>query len=149
MLAVAESMRIQQCEKIHDPDADIDSSELHLFSVGTGHAQFSLAPPGADAGLICWASRIADVMGTAQTQGIHLPLKFKLGDRYRHVNFKMTEKWALDAVENIPKLFKVGEQRAAETYDLINEEFFQHTRKPFKPFSEDDMEIKLDEFGFE
>ena len=61
----------------------------------------------------------------------------------------MTEKWELDAVENIPKLFEVGEQRAAETFDMINDEFFQHKRIPFKPFTNTDQEIHLDEFGFE
>ena len=94
-----------------------------------------------------WASRIADVMGTSQSQGVHLPLKFFLGDRYRHVNFKMTEKWALDDVKNIPELFKIGEKRAAETFDDINKEFFQHRTPCFIPFQSEEKRIKLDNFG--
>ena len=117
MLAVAEAIRIQQFAKQLDPDAPIVTNDIHLLSVGTGRSEFSLSPPGSDAGLLFWASRIAEVMGAAQSQGVHLPLKFFLGDRYRHVNFKMTEKWGLDEVDNIPKLFEVGEQRAAETFD--------------------------------
>ena len=120
-----------------------------MLSVGTGRAQFALDPPGDSAGLLYWAPRVADVMGTSQAQGIHLPLKFFLGSRYRHINFRMTEKWGLDEVKNIPALFEVGEQRAAETFDTVNEEFFQHKRVPFTPFLTDDQEIHLDDFGFE
>jgi patatin-like phospholipase/acyl hydrolase len=148
MLAIAEAIRVQQFEKKLDPSATISTNDIHLLSVGTGKAEFSLSPPGADAGLLFWASRIADVMGTSQSQGVHLPLKFFLGDRYRHVNFKMTEKWKLDGVENIPELFDVGERRAAETFDVINEEFFQHERPCFVPFSSGEHEILLDDFGF-
>ena len=148
MLAIAEAIRIQQFEKQHDPKASIVIDDIHLLSVGTGRADFSLSPPGGDAGLLFWASRIADVMGTAQSQGVHLPLKFFLGDRYRHVNFKMTEKWGLDQVENIPKLFEVGEKRAAETFDTIHEEFFVHQTPCFVPFASDEQKISLDDFGF-
>lgn len=147
LLAFAEAMRIQQFEK---EDGQLYHSEnLHLLSIGTGRAQFSLAPPGSDAGVLYWASRVADVMGTAQVQGIHLPLKFVLGDRYRHINFKMDEPWDLDAVEHIPELFKVGEESAAENYDMINEEFFQHKRTKFAPLETTEGEITLDDFGFD
>lgn len=149
MLAVAEALRITELEDTGHPEAHFRTSDMHLLSVGTGRAQFALEPPGASAGLLYWAPRVADVMGTSQAQGIHLPLKFFLGDRYRHINFRMTEKWGLDEVENIPKLFEVGEQRAAETYDSVCEEFFQHKRVPFKPFETNELEIHLDEFGFE
>ncbi len=148
MLAVAEAIRIQQFEKELNAEAAIVTNDIHLLSVGTGRSEFSLSPPGADAGLLFWASRIADVMGTSQSQGVHLPLKFFLGDRYRHVNFKMTEKWKLDGVENIPQLFEVGERRASETFDVINEEFFQHETPCFVPFDSGEHEILLDDFGF-
>ncbi len=148
MLAVAEAIRIRQFEKSEQATRDIDTSDIHLLSIGTGRAQFSLSPPGADAGLLYWASRVAEVMGTSQVQGVHLPLKFFLGDQYHHVNFKMNERWPLDGVENIPKLFEVGKQRAASTYDAISASFFQHQRKPFEPFTSTEHEVQLDEFGF-
>ncbi|QEG22111.1 CBASS cGAMP-activated phospholipase [Mariniblastus fucicola] len=148
MLAIAEAIRIQQFEKQQDPAASIVTNDIHLLSVGTGRAEFSLSPPGDDAGILFWASRIADVMGTSQSQGVHLPLKFFLGDRYRHVNFRMEEKWGLDDVENIPKLFAMGEQRAEETFDAINEEFLQHTTPCFVPFDSEEHEIQMKDFGF-
>ena len=149
MLAVAEALRINELTDVSHPEEHFKTSDLHLLSVGTGRSRFAMEPPDDRAGLLYWAPRVADVMGTSQAQGIHLPLKFFLGNRYRHVNFRMTEKWGLDEVENIPKLFAVGETRAAETFDEINERFFQHKRIPFKPFLTDEHEIHLDDFGFE
>ena len=148
MLAVAEAIRIQQFSKRLDPSVDIVTNNIHLLSVGTGKANFSLAPPGADAGIIYWASRVADLMGTAQSQGVHLPLKFFLGDRYRHINFKMTEKWGLADVQHIPELFALGEQRAEETFDDLNQAFFQHETPCFVPFNSTENEIILEDFGF-
>lgn len=148
MLAFAEAMRIRQYEN-PDGNGHCDTTNIHLLSVGTGRAQFSLSPPGADAGLLYWVPRIADVMGTSQVQGIHLPLTFLLGNRYRHVNFKMTEKWGLEQVQYIPDLFRVGEQRAAESFDVINQNFLQHHRVKFNPVTSTDDEIHLDDFGFE
>lgn len=149
-LAFAEAMRIQQFEKCDEDQPQIETNDIHLLSIGTGRAQFSLAPPGSDAGLLYWATRIADVMGTSQVQGIHMPMKFLLGDQYRHINFKMDQPWGLDAVENIPDLFRVGEQRAEECFESVNESFFQHKRTQFKPVTTTNHEIMLcEEFGFE
>ena len=150
LLAFIEAMRIQQFEAANEGSPNLDGSDVHLLSIGTGRAQFSLSPPGADAGILYWAPRVADLMGTSQVQGMHLPLKFLMGDRYRHINFRMTEPWRLDAVEFIPELFRVGEQRAAECFDWVNEGFFQHRRTQFTPVTVADDEILLsDEFGFE
>lgn len=149
MLAFAEAVRIQQFEQGHESFSNCDMNDIHLLSIGTGRAQFSLSPPGPDAGILYWAPRVADLMGTAQVQGIHLPLKFLLNDRYTHINFKMTERWRLDAVQHIPKLFEVGAERATAKFDLINENFFCHRRIPFTPLTTADNEVDLDEFGFE
>ncbi len=78
-----------------------------------------------------------------------MPLKLFLGDRYQHINFKMDEPWDLDAVEYIPDLFRVGEEIAAESFDLISDSFLQHKRAKFTPLSSADGEINLDEFEFE
>jgi len=148
VLGFAEAMRIQQFEQRNEDHPHYHTDDIHLLSVGTGKAQYSLSPPGADAGLLYWAPRVAEVMGLAQTQGVHQPLKFLLGDRYQHVNFKMRERWALDAVEHIPDLFQVGQQRAEENFALINDKFLQHKRKKFEPFTSTEQELKLEEFGF-
>jgi patatin-like phospholipase/acyl hydrolase len=149
ILAFAEAMRIQQFEKHAAESSPCETNEIHLLSVGTGRAQYSLSPPGADAGLLYWASRVAEVMGTAQVQGIHQPLKFLLGDRYRHVNFRMTQKWPLDAVEHIPELFEVGKQRAADTYETIDSEFFQHQRIQYSPIISTENQIETGDVGLD
>ena len=148
MLAVAEAIRIQQFEKHNEMKPRIETEELYLLSIGTGRAQFSLSPPGGDAGLLYWAAKVADVMGTSQVQGIHLPLKFFLGDRYRHINFKMTETWGIDDVNNIPQLFEMGEVKADETFDWVEQFFLQHKRRPIELFDSTELQIQLDEFGF-
>lgn len=149
MLAFCETMRIRQFCTHKGIDSSSNTQDIHLLSVGTGRAQFSLSPPGADAGLLYWAPRVADVMGTSQVQGLHLPLKYLLGDRYRHVNFRMERKWGLDEVEHIPDLFEMGRRRADATFDWIKDSFLQHRRDPFRPFESDADAIDLNEFGFE
>ncbi len=149
MLAFCEAIRIQQFEQHVESYSHCKIDDIHLLSIGTGQAQYSLSPPGPDAGLLYWASRVADLMGTSQVQGIHLPLKFLLAERYRHVNFRMTEKWGLDAVENIPQLFDTGRKRADEKFEMINECYLQHRRIPFQPVLSSDKKIELEQFGFE
>ena len=149
MLAVAEAIRIQQFHKRHLPKECNEMDEIHLLSIGTGHSQFSLEPPGDDAGMLYWASRAPEVMGISQTLGAHLPLKFFLEDRYTHINFRMTEKRPLDGVEYIPELFRTGKKRAEETFDRINDQFFQHLRPCFVPFTSTEEEIHVHEFGLD
>lgn len=130
-LAIAEAMQVRrdchrgECTPTHDV------TDIHLLSIGTGQSQFTLKPPGSDAGMIYWAQHAADVMGTSQTEGIHESLKFWLGDRYTHVNFQMMERWPLDGVEYIPDLFEMGSRIATEVGDTLSSEFFDHTRTPF------------------
>lgn len=149
LLAYAEANRISQFDHcaMENGQPLCEQRDIHLLSIGTGSAEFSLSPPGGDAGLLYWAPRVADVMGMSQVLGTHLPLKFLIGDRYRHINFKMSERWPLDAVENIPKLFAMGRQRATDTFETVNAEFFQHQRVKFRPFTDTTQEIQLDEFG--
>ncbi|WP_417740275.1 patatin-like phospholipase family protein [Rosistilla oblonga] len=171
MLAFAEAIRIGQFARGVSPqeqtiqnDRDVETaadskaihdaqmsamSEIRLLSIGTGRAQFSLSPPGADAGLLYWAPRVAEVMGTSQVQGIHQPLKFLLGDRYRHINFKMKERWPLDAVQHIPELFRMGVERADQSSAMIDEEFLSHQRQQFVRVENASGATELNEFGFE
>lgn len=148
LLGFAEAIRIQhlvQADREH-PDYHID--DIHLLSIGTGRAEHSLAPPGADAGLLYWAPRVAEVMGESQTHGVHLPLKFLLGNRYDHVNFRMHERWPLDATEHIPKLFAVGKERAEQNAESITSRFLDHRAAPFVPCTSTEGAIELEEFGF-
>ncbi len=148
LLGFAEAIRIRHLQQEEGLPPDYGTDEIHLLSVGTGKAQYSLAPPGADAGLLYWAPRVAEVMGMSQTEGVHLPLKFLLRDRYLHVNFRMREKWPLEDTRNIPDLFEMGKQRAEENYQEVAEQFLEHSKSPFVPYTSTEGEIELEEFGF-
>jgi hypothetical protein len=141
MLALAETMRIQQFEKRHESNPRYETNEVHLMSIGTGRTSFSWEPPGADAGLLYWAPRTADVMTTSQVEGIHMPLQFLLGDRYHHINFNMEQKWSLDDVSFMPQLFAKGEEVAEQSFSEVEARFFRHTRKQFVPYQEGSDEL--------
>jgi len=68
LLAFIEATRIRQFEAANESSPGLDASDVHLLSIGTGRAQFSLSPPGPDAGILYWAPRVADLMGTSQVQ---------------------------------------------------------------------------------
>jgi hypothetical protein len=88
-------------------------------------------------------------MGTSQAQGIHLPLKFLLRDRYRHINFDMTEKWGLDEVANIPQLFSMGQEKAEEKFSMMQDVYFGHKIQRFTPLDSSECMLNFDEFDFE
>lgn len=148
LLAFAEATRVIQFENELTSCTDCDIKQIHLLSIGTGQYHSSLCPPGPDAGQLFWESRIADVMTSSQVKGVHFPMKFLLGDRYRHINFSMENQWPLDAVEHMPKLFKSGEQAAEENFEMLNQQFFNHTRSPFCRCESSESECQLKEFSF-
>lgn len=110
--------------------ADLD--DVYLLSIGTGQAKYSLAPPGGDAGMLFWASHAAEVMTVSQVQGTQLPLGITLGDRYKHVDFDVSDKsWTLDNTSVTEPLFKLGHARGVELFDEIAEVLFQETTAPY------------------
>ena len=139
MLAFAEAMRIsKECRRGHCNEL-FNAEDIHILSIGTGISQYSLCPPGGDAGVMFWIQHVADVMGFAQIQGIHQPLQFILGNNYTHLNFKMEEAWPLDEVSNIPLLFEQGKQKADEELERLSGCFFDHQRVQFEPYTAEDL----------
>lgn len=135
MIALAESMKIAQLCTRQSCDPRYDTSETHVLSIGTGVAKFSLAPPGADAGQLYWANKIARVMVASQTDGLELPLKFVLGDRYKRLNFDLPDAtWTLDCIEHIPTLLERGRRLATDTFDGLLAEYFDTKTQPYRPF---------------
>ena len=63
LLAYAEAMRIRSECRRGNCDPKFAPESIHLLSIGTGISQYSLAPPGGDAGVIYWVRHVADVMG--------------------------------------------------------------------------------------
>jgi len=143
LLAYAEAMRIRnECVR-GDCDPKFAVENISLLSIGTGVSQFSLEPPGSDAGLLYWARHAAEVMGAAQVQGIHQPLRFIMGNNYTHLNFEMTEKMPLDGVDNIPRFFEFGRERAEEEFEMLNGCFFGHQRSQYVPYEAVDGNVEI------
>lgn len=135
MIAFAEAMKIRQFCHRESCDPDYDTADIHVVSVGTGRAGFSLEPPGGDAGQLYWASRVADVMGQSQTDGLETPLEFILGDRYRRIDFELPDaSWTLDATQYIPQLFELGRKAAESVYDDLASLCFGEPGGSFVPF---------------
>ena len=135
MIAFAEAMKIKQFCTRETCDPRYDTADIHIVSIGTGNSKFSLVPPGAEAGQLYWASRVADVMGYSQTDGLESPLQFVLGDRYKRINFDLPDAtWTLDAIEYIPQLFDIGRQEANRTFDDIASVCFSEAAAEYVPF---------------
>ena len=140
MIALAEAMKIQQLCTRETCDPRYDTSDIQILSIGTGNVNFSLEPPGADAGQLYWASKIATVMGASQVDGLQAPLEFVLGDRYRRVNFDLPDPtWTLDCVQHIPKLFELGRRWGEELIDDLGPTFFEEESPAFRPFSQSSL----------
>lgn len=132
VVAVAEAVKILQDRG--RPDADRNLSAVRLLSVGTGRAAYSLSPPGADAGLIYWASRIAEVMGHSQMQGVRIPMEFVLGDRYHAVDFDLPDAtWSLDGVQHIAALMALGRAAGDAHFQIIRDRYLIGPAIPYVP----------------
>ncbi len=106
-----------------------------MLSLGTGQSAYSLSPPDADAGMLYWAQHVAEVMSVSQVQGTQLPLRFVLEDRFRQIDFDLTDpSWTLDNTEVTDQLFKLGHQRGGELFEELQPIFFQEPTTPFVPF---------------
>lgn len=102
--------------------------DVHMLSIGTGTASYTLAPPGGDAGMLFWAPHVAEVMSISQVQGTHLPLKMVLGDRYTHLDFPLPDaSWTLDNTSVTGQLFKTGHQVGKQQFGALRSKHFEST----------------------
>ncbi len=132
VVVLSEASRVFAAQNQMGRASGADLDQVYLLSLGTGKATYSLAPPGGDAGMLFWASRAAEVMTVSQVQGIQRPLEITLGDRYRHVDFDLSDKtWTLDNRSMTEPLFKMGRTRGAELFDEIDDTFFKNSTAPY------------------
>ena len=140
VVAISEAARIRRCQSNDSAgnavdaasevwpspeQAAFDSTDIHLLSLGTGKASYSLAAPGSDAGMLFWSKHVADVMSISQVQGTELPLKIFLGDRYRPYNFELRDpSWSMDNVEMIDELFAIGNQAGDAAFEALQPTYF-------------------------
>jgi hypothetical protein len=123
------------CDDITPP---FSTDEIFMLTIGTGTTQYSLTPPGGDAGAIYWAPRIADVMMSSQVQGLTIPLKFLLSNRVKSINFTLPDDtWKLDAVDHMDEMFEMGRQAARDNADDLTQMFLSHRAEPYVPSASD------------
>jgi len=135
IVAYAEACRMAESpEKAPNPTR-FNVSEVMMLSVGTGNCSYSFEPPGADAGLLYWGAKLFDVSSSAQSQGATFQARYLLGNRFKRVDFEMSDKsWRLDAVEATENLIHLGREVAAEQLRNGVEEFFISTTDRFRRF---------------
>lgn len=112
--------------------------DVHMLSIGTGRATYTLAPPGGDAGSLFWARHVADVMSISQVQGTQLPLHMVLGKRYHQVDFPLEDSsWTLDNTSITEQLFQIGRNRGRELVRELETPFFETVTEPYqRPLAE-------------
>ena len=124
VVALSEAARIRAVNRPGDEDVS-DLSQIEMLSIGTGQSTYSLAPPGADAGMLFWSRHVAEVMTISQVQGTQLPLKLMLGNRYHHLNFLLNDSsWTLDNIAATQPLFAEGRQIGSELFEQLAPRFF-------------------------
>ena len=70
---MAEVIRIRALDiQLTERDEHLHMDDFRVLSIGTGFSEFSLSPPGPDAGLLFWAPNVTDVMGQRLTATHHL-----------------------------------------------------------------------------
>jgi uncharacterized protein len=134
VVALAESVRIMEaCDRASD--LKFDMSDVHMLSIGTGEATYSLSPPGSDAGMLYWSRHLAEVISVSQVQGTQLPLRVVLGNRYRQVNFQMEDRtWTLDNTAITNRLFDLGREAGSNLFDQLKVQFFETATTPYRPY---------------
>lgn len=135
VLAVAEAMKIKQLCKREACDPDYDTSDIRVLSIGTGSVNYSLSPPGSDAGILYWARHMADVMTNLQVEGTQYPMRFLLGNRYHCINFELPdESWSLDNTEHMDELVRIGRRAAERDFGDIAATYFERAKPPYVPY---------------
>ena len=142
VVALAEAARILRCRDGYcdwrHNGKSVDLSEVHMLSLGTGQASYSLAPPGSDAGMLFWSKHVAEEMSVSQIQGTQLPLQIVLGDRHRQFDFKLRDaSWSMDNCEAVDDWFEIGRQAGRDAAEEIAETFCRHKTDPYVAFEPD------------
>lgn len=138
LCALAEAVRIgRECRR---PEVDLSFGfdQIEILSIGTGNAAAYQDIPREQAGLLWWAPRLFNVMGTLQSYGTHFQAEALLGSHYRRVDFKLPESnWMLDDTKVVPQLVHLGHQKALEEWKILRDCFCDVPRVRHEPFPED------------
>lgn len=136
IVAYAEACRMAKAAKQPQGDGPvpphIDLDAITMLSIGTGSRTYSFDPPGNEAGLIAWNTRLIEVPGNSQAQGAAFQANYLMDDRVKRIDFELPNPaWQLDAVDAIDSLIHLGREVAAEQLRHGVENFFTATASPY------------------
>lgn len=115
-----------------NPDTFANYTGIRLLSIGTGESTYYHDRASARTGLFYWATRLFDVAGASQTQGVHFALNLLLKDNYKRIDFQIPGKsWKLDDTSILDALMHLGEQEAVTKLPRIKQAFLTTEAKPF------------------
>lgn len=130
VVGYAEAMKILQvCSKPQAPLFDI--ADLRLLSIGTGVPRYFFKPRTGKDGLCDWGPQLFEVSSGAQSQGAHFTAQYLVGsDQYRRIDFEMPHgPWPLDAVDRLPELLHMGDEKAVECFPKLRSLFFRTVKR--------------------
>jgi len=138
LVGYVEAIKIQKECRRQELDLCFSPNDIHLLSIGTGRAAYFMEPQAAAPGLLWWGSRLLNVSGEAQSEGIHWQMKYLLDDRYMRIDFDIPSEgnWDLDGVDRIGALLHIGSERATEWLPRVRDCFFAKAASRYVPFDD-------------
>ena len=135
LVAYAEAVKIAStCTRDVDPKFNVN--DIHMLSVGTGHAIDNFSPPYLRAGIKWWTKRLLELMFEAQTQSSSFYLDRLMHDKYVRVNFERPHPhWGqMDDTRYGREMAQMGRLLARKKFPMLKEMFFSEKAKPFTPY---------------
>jgi patatin-like phospholipase/acyl hydrolase len=135
IVGYVEAVKIaQECTRAGS-DRPFTAADVQMLSIGTGRRSYFAKPNADDTGLKWWAPRLLNVMGEAQSEGIHQQMLYILGDRYTRIDFDIPDgEWGLDSLDIVDELMHFGEQKAVENFPSLRAKHFHQANAHYVPF---------------
>ena len=133
VVGYAEAMKILQV--CSEPETPLfEREDVRLLSIGTGIPRYFYKPQTGKDGFFNWGPQLFEVSSGAQSQGAHFTAQYLVGsDRYRRIDFEMPQgPWPLDAVERLPELLHMGDEKAVENFPELKSLFFHTIKRDVK-----------------
>ena len=130
IVGYAEAMKILQV--CSEPEVPLfDHTDVRLLSIGTGVPRYFFKPCEDYDGMIGWGPQLFEVSSGAQSQGAHFEARYLVGsERYRRIDFEMPQSpWPLDAVDRLPELLHIGEEKAVEHFSELKSLFLNTVKR--------------------
>ncbi len=135
IVAYVEAIKISQDCNRPGIDRTFGPGDIEMLSIGTGKRSYFARPGADDTGISWWGPRLLNVMGEAQSEGIHWQMVYLLGDRYSRIDYEIPDgEWGLDSVDVLNELIHIGEQKAVENHARLRSSILANAEARYIPF---------------